>query len=180
MKWDTAQGEESQGGILYLTDQRLIFEGNIGGFLSKKYVLSFEEKLEAVQNVSVTRSLLGVTLSKSKLGLGWRGIVVESVKGLRTFVGIAPPDPWLNSIMEEVNARRDKLTELAKRDEEQKRIDDDRRHSQEVELRRASAQREVVREVQKQEVVMIPCGYCSSLMPENSIFCPNCGAKRKT
>ena len=180
MKWDTAQGEESQGGILYLTDQRLIFEGNIGRFLSKKYVLSFEEKLEAVQNVSVTRSLLGVTLSKSKLGLGSRGIVVESVKGLRTFVGIAPPDPWLNSIMEEVNARRDKLTELAKRDEEQKRIDDDRRHSQEVELRRASAQREVVRKVQKQEVVMIPCGYCSSLMPENSIFCPNCGAKRKT
>jgi len=29
------------------------------------------------------------------------------------------------------------------------------------------------------EVVMIPCQYCRSLMPQTSTFCPNCGAKRK-
>jgi len=29
------------------------------------------------------------------------------------------------------------------------------------------------------EVVMIPCQYCGSLMPQTSIFCPHCGAKRK-
>jgi hypothetical protein len=34
--------------------------------------------------------------------------------------------------------------------------------------------KEVVR-----EVVLIPCSYCSGLMPQTSTFCPNCGAKRK-
>jgi hypothetical protein len=29
------------------------------------------------------------------------------------------------------------------------------------------------------EVVLIPCAYCGSLMPQTSIFCPHCGAKRK-
>lgn len=28
------------------------------------------------------------------------------------------------------------------------------------------------------EIVMISCKYCGSLMPQTSIFCPNCGAKR--
>jgi hypothetical protein len=35
-----------------------------------------------------------------------------------------------------------------------------------------------VKEVVK-EVVLIPCLYCSGLMPQTSIFCPNCGARRK-
>ena len=34
-------------------------------------------------------------------------------------------------------------------------------------------EKEVIR-----EVVMIPCKYCGGLMPQTSIFCPNCGAKR--
>ena len=29
------------------------------------------------------------------------------------------------------------------------------------------------------EVVLIPCSYCSGLMPQTAIFCPNCGARRK-
>ena len=29
------------------------------------------------------------------------------------------------------------------------------------------------------EVVLIPCAYCSGLMPQTAIFCPNCGARRK-
>jgi hypothetical protein len=29
------------------------------------------------------------------------------------------------------------------------------------------------------EVVLIPCAYCGGLMPQTSIFCPNCGARRK-
>jgi hypothetical protein len=37
----------------------------------------------------------------------------------------------------------------------------------------------VVKEVVK-EVVLIPCSYCGSLMPQSSVFCPNCGARRKT
>jgi len=35
------------------------------------------------------------------------------------------------------------------------------------------------KEVIAKEVVMIPCDYCRSLMPQTSTFCPNCGAKRK-
>ena len=37
----------------------------------------------------------------------------------------------------------------------------------------------VSREVVTKEVVMIPCEYCKSLMPQTSTFCPNCGARRK-
>ena len=30
------------------------------------------------------------------------------------------------------------------------------------------------------EVVMLLCQYCGSLMPQTSIFCPHCGARRKS
>lgn len=29
------------------------------------------------------------------------------------------------------------------------------------------------------EVVLIPCEYCKSLMPQTAVFCPSCGARRK-
>lgn len=29
------------------------------------------------------------------------------------------------------------------------------------------------------EIVLIPCTYCGGLMPQTSVFCPNCGARRK-
>jgi len=35
------------------------------------------------------------------------------------------------------------------------------------------------REVIVKEIVMIPCQYCGGIMPQTSIFCPNCGAKKK-
>lgn len=35
-------------------------------------------------------------------------------------------------------------------------------------------EKEIVR-----EVVMIPCSYCRTLMPQMSTFCPSCGARRK-
>ena len=35
------------------------------------------------------------------------------------------------------------------------------------------------KEVITKEVVMIPCDYCRSLMPQTSTFCPSCGARRK-
>ena len=34
--------------------------------------------------------------------------------------------------------------------------------------------------VKEKEVVMVPCEYCDSLMPETATSCPNCGAPRKT
>ena len=30
------------------------------------------------------------------------------------------------------------------------------------------------------EVVMLPCKYCGSLMPQTSTFCSHCGARRKS
>lgn len=38
---------------------------------------------------------------------------------------------------------------------------------------------QVVKETIVKEVVMIPCSYCRSLMSQTSVFCPNCGARRK-
>ena len=37
----------------------------------------------------------------------------------------------------------------------------------------------IIKEVER-EIVLLPCSYCSSLMPQTAIFCPNCGARRKT
>jgi hypothetical protein len=37
----------------------------------------------------------------------------------------------------------------------------------------------VQKEVITKEVVMIPCEYCKSLMPQTSTFCPGCGARRR-
>jgi hypothetical protein len=37
---------------------------------------------------------------------------------------------------------------------------------------------ESVKEVVR-EVVLIPCAYCGGLMPQTSLFCPNCGARRR-
>lgn len=81
--------------------------------------------------------------------------------------------------MEKVHARREHIEEILRKQEEQQRIEDERKFTHEVELKRASAQKEVVKEV-RQEVVMLPCRYCGGLMPDTSLFCPNCGAKRST
>jgi hypothetical protein len=37
----------------------------------------------------------------------------------------------------------------------------------------------IMKEVTR-EVVLITCSYCSGLMPHTSVFCPNCGARRKS
>jgi hypothetical protein len=43
-----------------------------------------------------------------------------------------------------------------------------------------SAHQTIIKEKETiiKEVVMIPCQYCGGLMPQASVFCPNCGAKR--
>ena len=50
------------------------------------------------------------------------------------------------------------------------------KRSQEVHMRQQPSEKETT--IVK-EVVMIPCSYCSSLMPQTSTFCPNCGARRR-
>jgi len=46
-------------------------------------------------------------------------------------------------------------------------------------LKETTTKETTTKEVVTREVVMIPCEYCGSLMPQTSIFCPNCGARRK-
>ncbi len=48
----------------------------------------------------------------------------------------------------------------------------------EVQVIRPAAAPTVVKEIVK-EVVMIPCEYCGTLMPQTSTSCPNCKATRK-
>ncbi|UCG36954.1 MAG: hypothetical protein JSV64_01375 [Candidatus Bathyarchaeota archaeon] len=36
------------------------------------------------------------------------------------------------------------------------------------------------REIVVREIVILPCQYCGGLIPQTSVFCPNCGATRKT
>jgi len=37
----------------------------------------------------------------------------------------------------------------------------------------------IQKEVITREVVMMPCNYCGGLVPQTSLFCPNCGASKK-
>ncbi len=41
------------------------------------------------------------------------------------------------------------------------------------------SQGSIVKETIVKELVMIPCAFCRSLMPQTSTFCPNCGARRR-
>lgn len=55
---------------------------------------------------------------------------------------------------------------------------DAKRQTLEAQIAQPSAapvikEREVIR-----EVVMIPCKYCGTLMPQTETVCPNCGARR--
>ena len=76
--------------------------------------------------------------------------------------------------MEKVHARREHVEELLRKEEEHQRIIDEEKFNREIKLKRAGAE---VKEIRK-EVVMIPCRYCGGLMPDTSLFCPNCGATR--
>jgi len=48
----------------------------------------------------------------------------------------------------------------------------------ELQVIRPAAAPTVVKEIVK-EIVMIPCEYCGTLMPQTATSCPNCGATRK-
>jgi len=44
---------------------------------------------------------------------------------------------------------------------------------------KASNQDEKVIKETVKEIVMVPCVYCGSLMPQTALFCSTCGAGRK-
>ena len=43
----------------------------------------------------------------------------------------------------------------------------------------ATLREQIVKETVLKEIVMIPCPYCRGLMPQTSVFCPQCGAQRR-
>ena len=167
LKWESEKGKQGRGGILYLTDHRLIFEAETGGLRSRKLVTEFEQPLEDIRNVSLISSVLG----------GTRGFSIESSFGVRDFVGISQPQLWQDSTLEKIHARREHIEDMLRSQEEARRIEDERRYAHELELKRVATQKEIVKEV-RQEVVMVPCRYCGGLIPDTSVFCPNCGARR--
>lgn len=165
--WENEKGKQSHGGLLYLTDHRLIFEAETGGLRSRKLVTEFEQPLEDIRNVSLISSVLG----------GTRGFSIESSLGVRDFLGISQPQLWQDSTLEKIHARREHIEDMLRRQEEARRIEDEQSYAHELELRRATAQKEIVKEV-REEVVMVPCRYCGGLIPDASLFCSNCGARR--
>ncbi len=44
----------------------------------------------------------------------------------------------------------------------------------------ALEQIELEKERLSKTIIMIPCQYCGGLVPQASVLCPNCGAKRAT
>ena len=48
-----------------------------------------------------------------------------------------------------------------------------------AQLQNSASEKETREKEIIKEIVMIPCQYCGSLMPQTSLFCNNCGAKRK-
>ncbi len=47
-----------------------------------------------------------------------------------------------------------------------------------AQLEKSSPEETKEKEIIK-EIVLIPCQYCGSLIPQTSLFCNNCGARRK-
>ncbi len=48
-----------------------------------------------------------------------------------------------------------------------------------AQLKKSDSQEEVKEKEVIKEIVMVPCQYCGSLIPQTSLFCNNCGAGRK-
>jgi hypothetical protein len=130
-------------------------------------VTEFEQPLEDVRNVSLISFVLG----------GTRGFSVESSLGVRDFLGISQPQLWQDSTLGKIHARREHIEDILRRQEEARGVEDERRYAHELELRRATALKETVKEV-REEVVTIPCRYCGGLIPDTSVFYSNCGARR--
>ena len=48
-----------------------------------------------------------------------------------------------------------------------------------AQLKNSASEKETIEKEIIKEIVMIPCQYCGSLIPQISLVCSNCGAGRK-
>ena len=119
------------------------------GFLSKTERASFEIDLTNLMGITS-----GGTIAK------WVSITdrddefIFHLKG----VGNKEIEPFRDMILRQVQSIRGAVTS-----------------AQTVQVGAIPIQKEVV----TREIVMLPCGYCGGLMPQTSLFCPNCGARKK-
>jgi len=137
-KHEIEQAKKTYGGVLILTNQRLMWFAKHGA-LRKSYHAIFELSLEALRGIS-----LGGLVSKFVSISSTEGTFIFHLKGVGK---------------KEIEAFKDMIMRQAER------------------VRGGGS---VTKEVVTREVVMIPCKYCNGLMPQTSIFCPTCGAQRKT
>jgi hypothetical protein len=148
----TVEAKETHSGTLALTSQRLLwFERR--GFLSKTERAAFEIDLRNLSGITC-----GGTINK------WVSITDNEAECIFHLakVGSKEIEPFRDMILRQV--------------EKAKTISfNGPQIVQNVVIGAPTNQKETI----TKEVVMIPCVYCSGLMPQTSVFCPTCGAQRK-
>lgn len=119
------------------------------GFLSKTQRASFEIDL---------RNLKGITCG----GAINKWVSITDGEGEYNFhlrgVGSKEIEPFRDMILRQVQNLKQTVTT-----------------TEGVQVQAIPIQKEVI----TKEVVMLPCNYCGGLMPQTSLFCPNCGASKK-
>ena len=119
------------------------------GFLSKTQRASFEIDLTGLKGVTS-----GGAIAKWVSITDDSGEYIFHLKG----VGSKEIEPFRDMILRQVQNVKQTVTV-----------------SQGVQVQAIPIQKEVI----TKEVVMLPCNYCGGLMPQTSLFCPNCGASKK-
>jgi len=149
-RYVTKDSKDTNSGTLVLTNHRLEWFERTG-FLSKTQRASFEIDLRTIKGITC-----GGTVNK------WVSVTDEESEYIFHLHGVGKKEiePFRDMILRQIE--KVKATGMSSMTS-----------TQEVTM---TVQKEVI----TKEVVMIPCKYCSGLMPQISVFCPNCGAQRKT
>ena len=138
-----------KGFQFFMTNQRAILFARRGLIFKRDHIIS-----RAISEI--------VEIAYKEKGIFKKGyLYIKSEKGNLEFKG--KPD-----IVKEITKLLQNKLETRKLREEKPLP------SVQVNVQSPALQKEV-----HKEVVMIPCKYCGSLMPQTSTFCPNCGARRK-
>lgn len=158
-KIDLCLGEEVQGSV------RIISESEID--IEKVWInLRCEERLEKDWAILYNNDVMIIDAIRVTAGFDQEypfSIKLPSV-GRETYHSIHQDVQWMVDAYMKVKGIKQTV-----------RSDSGR----EIYIKKPSAHTIQVKEIVR-EVVLIPCSYCGGLMPQTSIFCPNCGARRKS
>jgi len=135
---------EHEGGVLVLTNQRLIWVEK-RGHIGKSYHPVFEIYLRTLQGISMGGTVFKyVTITDN----------VRQYQFNLKRVGSKEVESFRDMILRQKESIGPAV------------------------LASAVVAPTVTKEVITREIVMMPCNHCSALMPQTSVFCPNCGARR--